>query len=102
MVQAVSPVALRSEVALLFTPFAESGYRNVYFERKDLYGNKVYQAHVKIGKVKYRIPGSCSTCPSECAKFVIGWYKQTFGASWKLALMTRWKRQDRVLPPILN
>lgn len=129
MVQAVSPAVVviinprtvtRDELRHLYNPLCESGYRNVYFDKKDQYGNKVWQAHIKLrvrGEfvvpietpdgttyrrvrvrcMKYRIPGSRSVNPAECARYVVAWYKQRYGERWEL-MLRRLRRRDHGLP----
>lgn len=74
---------------MLYTARSRSCYRNVYVSRRDEYGNLIYVGKVKSGGVLRVLPGSRSADPRECARKVLEWYRDHFGANWRGALACR-------------
>ena len=68
---------------------SESGFRNVYRSKLNAAGCVIYVARVKQHGVLKAIPGSRSTQPHVCAKFVAQWYADKFGANWPAVLRGR-------------
>lgn len=66
-----------------------SGYRNVYWHRKDFYGRDIWVAKVKRAGVLHALPGSRSPDPRACARHVAAWYAREFGPRWREVLASR-------------
>lgn len=77
-----------------------SGFRGVYWYRKDDHGRDVWVAKFKCGGSKFfhegksrggghPIPGSQSTDPRTSAQFVARKYLEIFGPQWPLAVLAR-------------
>lgn len=73
-----------------------SGFRGVYRDNKDRYGNYRYLAKVKRGGVLRTLPGSSSIDPRVAALALATWYAAEFGPNWPLALAARKTRAHRV------
>jgi hypothetical protein len=69
---------------------SSSGYRNVYFHKRDKQGRDIYVARVKWGGSRAQnLPGSRSPQPRACAQFVVRWYAERFGDKWPEVLQAR-------------
>lgn len=66
-----------------------SGYRNVYFAKKDRNGVAIYVARVKRGGALMTLRGSRSPQPHKCAEHVARWYEREFGPDWAEVLAAR-------------
>lgn len=67
-----------------------SGFRNVYFHKRDKAGRDIYVARVKWrGSRAINLPGSRSPQPRVCAQFVVRWYAERFGDRWPEVLRAR-------------
>jgi hypothetical protein len=81
-----------ADVRLLRCGRCASGYRGVYLHSKDGDGNPKYVARVKRGRRLLTLPGSRSSQPQVCARFVVAWYRAAFGDAWRDALSSRKSR----------